>query len=215
MFIVTGSIVIGGGLLLKLFYFLDGQNVPFLECFFLVVSSRTAGFDNVDLVGNTPGSVQALLIFTMYVGASPASTGGGVKTTTFFVVVAVIAAFIRGKRPSFSYKSISQQTILKAFVLIIFSVMYILFATVLISVLEGERATVSDIVFEVVSAFSTTGLSLGITPGLSAGSKLILCFTMFIGRVGILTFLSAMNKSWIFSKSEDDVRYIEENIVVG
>ena len=215
VFIVTGGIIFGGGLLLKLFYFLDGQNVSLLECFFLVVSSRTAGFDNVGLYENTPGTVQSLLVFTMYVGASPASTGGGVKTTTFFVVVAVIFAFIRGKRPAFSYKSISQQTILKAFVLIIFSILYILVAVIAISGVEGENAVVSDIVFEVVSAFSTTGLSLGITPHLAAASKLILCLTMYVGRVGILTFLSAMNKSWIFSKSEDDVKYVEENIVVG
>ncbi len=215
VFLVTGGIILGGGLLTKLFYFIDGQDVPLLECFFLVVSSRTAGFDNVGLFLDTPGSVQALLIFTMYVGASPASTGGGIKTTTFFVVLAVVAAFIRGKRPSFSYKSISQQTILKAFVLIIFSILYILVAVTVISAIEGEKMTVSDILFEVVSAFSTTGLSLGITPSLTAASKLILCLTMYLGRVGILTFLSAMNKSWIFSKSEDDVRYVEENIVVG
>ena len=99
--------------------------------------------------------------------------------------------------------------------LIIFSILYILVAVIAISGVEGENAVVSDIVFEVVSAFSTTGLSLGITPHLAAASKLILCLTMYVGRVGILTFLSAMNKSWIFSKSEDDVKYVEENIVVG
>ncbi len=215
VFLVTGCIILFGGLLTKLFYFIDGQDVPLLECFFLIVSSRTAGFDNVGLFNDTPGSVQALLVFTMYVGASPASTGGGIKTTTFFVVLAVIASFIRGKRPSFSYKSISQQTILKAFVLIIFSILYILFAVMILSAVEGEKMAVSDILFEAVSAFSTTGLSLGVTSAFTAGSKLILCLTMYLGRVGVLTFLSAMNRSWIFSKSEDDVKYVEENIVVG
>lgn len=213
--VMTGSIILFGGLLFKLFFYADGQDVPLLECFFLAVSSRTAGFDNVGLSESTPAAVQTLLILLMYIGASPCSTGGGVKTTTFFIVLAVIAAFIRGKTPTFSYKRISSQSIMKALVLIVFSILYILLVSTLIGALEGDECSVQEIVFEVVSAFSTTGLSLGITSSVGVASKLVLCLTMFLGRVGVLTFLSSMNKSWIFAQSEDEVRYVDENIIVG
>lgn len=214
VFIMAGALILVGGLLLKLFVVLDGRDVSLLECFFLSVSSRTAGFDNVGL-SDFPGAGYALIIFLMYVGASPCSTGGGVKTTTLFVVIMVILSFIRGKEPSFGYRKLSSSSILKTFILIAFSILYIFVALVILLVAEGNRFSLSAVLFEVVSAFSTTGLSTGITSALSHASKVVLCVTMFLGRVGVLTFLSVINKSWLFDKTEQSVRYIEENIIIG
>lgn len=212
--IVTGALILAGGLLLKLFVVLDGRDISLLECFFLAVSARTAGFDNVGLT-DFPYAGYALLVFLMYVGASPCSTGGGIKTTTLFVVIMVIASFIRGKEPSFGYRKISSSSILKAFILVIFSIVYVFVVTMVLLVLEREKFSYLAVMFEVVSAFSTTGLSTGITASLSFASKAVLCLTMFLGRVGVLTFLSVINKSWLFDSTESSVRYIEENIVIG
>lgn len=212
--IMAGALILVGGLLLKLFVALDGKDVSLLECFFLSVSSRTAGFDNVGL-SDFPSAGYALILFLMYVGASPCSTGGGVKTTTLFVVIMVVVSFIRGKEPSFGYRKISPQSILKTFILIAFSILYIFVAVMILLIAEGERFSLSAVLFETVSAFSTTGLSMGITAALSTASKAVLCATMFLGRVGVLTFLSVINKSWLFDKSEQSVRYIEENIIIG
>lgn len=210
--IMSLALVLGGGVFIKLSALAGGQDVPLLECFFLSVSSRTAGFDNLGL-GGMPGATLALVVFLMYIGAAPCSTGGGVKMTTLFVVFAVIAAFVKNKTPSFGYKKISEQSVLKAFVLIIFSILYIFLAIFLLSLTES--ASTAALIFEAVSAFSTTGLSLGITSSLSTAGKLILCVTMFLGRVGLLTFLSLMNRSWIFAQKQEAIRYVEENIIVG
>lgn len=211
--IISASLLFGGGVLLKIFTAAAGKDVPLLECFFLSVSARTAGFDSVGL-SDLPAGAYSLLLFLMYIGASPCSTGGGVKTTTLFVIVAVIVAFIRGKTPAFNYRKISSSTILKAFILLLFTFVYLFILVSLLTVSDGQLP-MRELIFEAVSALSTTGLSMGITAVISGLGKFFLCITMFIGRVGVLSFLNIINKSWIFSSLEENVKYLEENIIIG
>ena len=212
--IMSLSLAFGGGTIIEFFMLAAGKNTSFLECLFIACSAAGAGFDNLGM-NNVPVSVFALLILLMYVGASPGSTGGGIKTTAVFVVCASVTAFIRGKEPSFGYKRISAQSVNKSFVLVVCSIFYILLTVVILCAVEGDRFSFEQILFETVSAFSTTGLSTGITGSVNTASKLILSLTMFVGRVGVLTFINGMGKNWIFSKTKKNVKYIEENIIIG
>ena len=167
-----------------------------LSTFFLSVSSRTAGFSTVDL-GTLSESSLFLLILLMFVGASPGGTGGGVKTTTLAVMLLSILSYIRGVSEVVVFRrSVPRSQIHRAMVIITLSFTYISFVNLLIDRLEEKDFLAT--VFEVVSAFSTTGLSLGSGEGLSfcadfsAISKLLIVLTMIVGRVGILSFAIAM-----------------------
>ncbi len=167
-----------------------------LSTFFLSVSSRTAGFSTVDL-GTLSESSLFLLILLMFVGASPGGTGGGVKTTTLAVMLLSILSYIRGVSEVVVFRrSVPRSQIHRAMVIITLSFTYISFVNLLIDRLEEKDFLATA--FEVVSAFSTTGLSLGSGEGLSfcadfsAISKLLIVLTMIVGRVGILSFAIAM-----------------------
>lgn len=182
------------------------------QAMFLSTTARTAGFTTVDL--NTLSNASVILLnVLMFIGASPCSTGGGVKTTTLFLVLISIGSFMRGKTATAFKRRISRDSILNAYVLISFSVMYIAGITLLMSLFDSGFST-KEILFESVSAFATVGLSLGITPQLSVYSKLILCLTMFIGRVGPLTVTSLWNRNWTKIRKED-IQYVTEDVIVG
>jgi trk system potassium uptake protein TrkH len=158
--------------------------------FFGSVTPRTAGFNTVDLTQLTLPTVM-IYLFLMWIGASPSSTGGGIKTTTAAVAFLNLRSIIYGKNKTDVYRTqIAEQSINKAFAVILISLLIIGLAVLLIAVKDGEHGLLK-IAFEAFSAFSTVGLTLGITPELSDTSKIVLLFTMFIGRVGALTLLMA------------------------
>lgn len=154
------------------------------------VTPRTAGFNTVNLSSLTLPTIMIYLLL-MWIGASPSSTGGGIKTTTAAVAILNLRAVILGKNKTNAYRTqISEQSINKAFAVILLSLLIIGIAVLIISVNDGKHGLLR-IAFEVFSAFSTVGLTLGITPELSQMSKIVLILTMFIGRVGALTVLMA------------------------
>ncbi|BCO09527.1 potassium transporter TrkH [Desulfolithobacter dissulfuricans] len=170
-----------------------------LVSLFQSVTSRTAGFNTVGIEHMTNVSL-LVIIFLMLIGAAPGSCGGGIKVTTFRVMVAFFVAQIRG-REQVVVGSIatSRETLNRALVLTLFSVSIICVAVLLLSVTEGgevphiqSRGQLLEIVFEVVSAFATTGLSTGLTPTLSLPGKCIIIALMFIGRLGPLLFIAVL-----------------------
>lgn len=180
---------------------------------FQSVAPRTAGFNSIDQAAMTPASYLMTLIF-MFIGASPASTGGGIKTTTFTCLILIVVATVRGEHEVNIGKSkLNNMAIRKIITTVSIAIMCVLTATVLISAIEVNKdISLSKIVFECVSAFGTVGLSMGITPYLSAWSKLILGIVMFVGRVGPLTLGASIAKSYRDNKK---VEYMDAKIIVG
>lgn len=158
--------------------------------FFGSVTPRTAGFNTVDMSKLTMPIILIYLLL-MWIGASPSSTGGGIKTTAIAVAYLNLRSIIRGRHRTEVYRTqISEPSINTAFALIMLSLLIIGISVLLISVNDQEKG-ILKIAFEAISAFGTVGLSLGITPVLSDTSKIVLISTMFIGRVGALTLLVA------------------------
>jgi len=161
--------------------------------FFGSVTPRTAGFNTVDM---TTLSLPMIMIylFLMWIGASPSSTGGGIKTTTAAVAFLNLRSVIRGRsRTEVHHTQISELSINRAFAVILLSLLIIGSTVFLISIFDGDKG-ILKIAFESFSAFSTVGLSLGITSELTEASKIVLVITMFIGRVGVLTLFLALVK---------------------
>lgn len=173
-----------------------------ITSFFMANSARSAGFDNVN-INFVATPVLIMMVTLMWMGASPGSTGGGVKITTVALAIMNIIALARGKESIEIYKRrIAVESVNKAFAIIVLSVLTITLSFVLMNFTDPQQE-MKALLFEVVSAYSTCGLSLGITPSLSATGKIIVAVTMFVGRVGTLTLLVAFikntrNKSYIY-----------------
>lgn len=177
---------------------------------FGATTPRTAGFNTVDMA-TLNFSTLMLTIFLMWIGASPASTGGGIKTSTFAIATLNFIALAKGKTRIEVYRrEISDLTVRRAFATIALSLMIIGFGIFLISIFDRHQDLLS-ISVECFSAYSTVGLSVGITGELSSYSKLVLIFIMFIGRVSMLTILIA-----VFRKvKHKNYRYPSEEITIN
>lgn len=181
-----------------------------LTAWFQAVTPRTAGFNTIDISKMTTAGL-FLTIALMFIGASPGGTGGGIKTTTFRVLTSCTKAILQGKEEVFLYeRSVDISLILKAVGVAVGSVATVILATILIA-LTDPKVSLIQILFEVVSAFATVGLSTGITASITAAAKLILVMTMYIGRVGILLLMAAL----LGDPKPSLVRYPEENLIVG
>lgn len=178
--------------------------------FFQSVTTRTAGFNTVDIGAlTTPTAI--LIIFLMFIGASSGSTGGGIKTSTFVLILLSVITTIRGKKSlELGGRSISFDLLNKAYTIFIFSATYILVGTFFLAYFE-PKMSVLDLVFEQVSAFCTVGLTRGITPDLSTPGKLILISSMYVGRVGTLTLAFALASR----VDSTNYRYPKAHILVG
>lgn len=177
---------------------------------FQSVTCRTAGFNTVDFTHlGTP--VLIFMIFLMFVGASPGSTGGGIKTTTFSVILRSAISTIKGRKNVEIVKhTISNDTISRSYSIALFSISLIFISTFILSFTEPDKSFMS-LIFEEVSAFGTVGLSTGITSSLSFAGKMIIILTMYVGRIGTLTLAIAITKRIVYSK----YRYSEINVLVG
>lgn len=179
-----------------------------LICWFQSVTPRTAGF-NTFPINQLSGAAVLIIIFLMFIGASPGSTGGGIKTTTFFVVFYSVLSFIRGDRYVTVFKRrVNSNIILKSFTIFFVSFIWVLFISFIMYL--SNKFSYREILFETVSAFGTVGLSLGITPYIDNFGKILLIITMIVGRVGGLTLLSIL-----LTKEPKEIRYLEEPISVG
>ncbi len=200
---MTGILLAVGTILLKF-----TEDISWLGAFFFSTSARTAGFSTYP-VGNFTGAGLFIMIILMFIGASPGSTGGGIKTTTAFTLFKSAYSASTNKYCSAFKRRIPNETVSKAFVLAFLAMCLVCFCTLLLCIFEPDY-TFIQLLFEVVSAFGTVGLSTGITPDLNPVSEFIIILTMFIGRVGPLTVASL----WII-KPLSNVRYSEEAITIG
>jgi len=177
---------------------------------FQSVTCRTAGFNTVDFT-KLGQPILIFMMFLMFIGASPGSTGGGIKTTTFSVILRSAISTIKGRKNVEIVKhTISADTIGKAYSIALFSISLIFISTFILSITEPDKNFMS-LLFEEISAFGTVGLSTGITSSLSVAGKTIIILTMYIGRIGTLTLALALTKRIVYTK----YRYSEINVLVG
>lgn len=208
---MSAILLVVGTLLIKLLNF---DSISLHDAIFLSFSLRTAGFTTVDL-NNLSLASQIIMFVLMFVGAGSASTGGGIKVSTFFVLILSFKNFARGNKDIHVFKrQIPNDQVSKAFILTSFSIFFIMIISTLLATIEKNNFNLLQILFEVISGFGTVGLSLGVTPLLSVLSKLIICVTMFTGRLGPLLFISLFHqKHEVIQK--DQVGYVEENVIIG
>ena len=181
----------------------------FFYATFNSLTTRNAGFATVDM---NAFSTATLTMFCglMFVGSSPNSSGGGIRTTTFALMVLAILSFARGKQYVNIYgREIETQTVYKSFMIYIVATFIVSLSTLLICM--SDQFPLMEIFFEVCSAFGTTGLSMGITGSLTSFAKLVLIATMFIGRIGIIAFLMIFRANVHPAK----VRYPKVDIIIG
>lgn len=214
--IVTIIILVTGALGYKLFFYLSGDNITWLQAFFQSVTTRTAGFASIDQARVEACKPAYLLsVIQMFIGASPCSTGGGLKTTTFSVIIISILCFSKGQTPNVFKRKINQQTINKVFILFVVEISYLALAILLACVFEAKSPfSLESIAYEVISAFDTVGLSTGITSSLNVATKILIIITMFIGRLGPLTFISMWTSRTNLIMSRD-VKFVEGKILIG
>ena len=185
-------------------------NEKLIASWFQSVTTRTAGFNSID-IGKMTSAGLFITIGFMFIGASPSGTGGGLKTTTLAILVNTTRAVLRGKEEVIMYKrEVPFSLILKAVGVVVGSVMTIITVTVAISIANPNIEPLA-IWFEVVSAFATVGLSTGITAQLSLVGKLAIVFTMYVGRVGVLLFMAAI----VGDPRPSRIQYPKENLLVG
>ncbi|WP_338555067.1 TrkH family potassium uptake protein [Paenibacillus sp. KS-LC4] len=213
---MTGSLIAVGAVVIFIFEFSNASTLgsldwggKILSSFFQSVSPRTAGANTL----NYADLRQATLFFTiilMFIGASPGSTGGGIKTTTFMTLIGAVVAMFRGKEDIvlFRYR-LGKERVLKALTITMLSLVLVVVVTMLLSATEDQQFI--KILFEATSAFGTVGLSMGITPELSDFGKIIISITMFAGRLGPLTLAYALNPK----TSKELYRYPEGKITIG
>lgn len=160
-------------------------------------------------IGSLTMAANMVLMVLMFIGASPGSTGGGIKTTTFFVLLKKMSSVTFHKHCGAFKRTIPDNTVAKAFLICNMGAFVILVTTFCICLLEPEFSFL-EILFEIVSAFSTTGLSMGVTPQLCDTSKILIGIVMFIGRLGPLTMATV----W-FSREVPAAAYSQEDITIG
>ncbi len=177
---------------------------------FLSVTPRTAGFNTINMEQLALPTI-LILMFLMWVGASPVSTGGGVKTSTFTIALLNVIRIMKGKNHiEILKREIHEFSVNKAFTIIIMSLACIGVGTFLIVLSDGHLGLLK-IVFECFSAFGTVGLSLNLTPFLSDASKWVLILLMFFGRMGIMTLLLALTRQ---AAKSAPYRYPKENLII-
>ena len=203
--VITMSIVliIVGAVMLKF-----TEDITWMAAVFHSVSARTAGFSTYPL-GTFSQSGLLVITVLMFIGASPGSTGGGIKTSTFFVLLQGIKSAATNKDEKAFHYAIPKNAFRKAAVIASLALFVVIIGTYIMTILEPEIPLV-DLLFEITSAFGTVGLSTGITPDLCDGAKFLSIVIMYIGRLGPLTIASL----WYFTRG-DRVSYPEGNIAIG
>ena len=199
----TAVLLVGGAVLLQL-----TDHMGWLAALFQSMTARTAGFSSVDL-GSMSNAGLLVIMILMFIGASPGSTGGGIKTTTFFVLMQQVRSIFSKRRLGAFHRRLPDSSLSKAATIMLMGLMVVGGGTFALCVLEPQHSFV-QLLFEQISAYSTAGLSMGITSSLHAASKAVLIATMFIGRVGAFTLLSL----WV-SRPEPSAKYTEEAITIG
>ena len=199
----TAALLLGGTVLLRL-----TEGLPWLGCLFTSMTTRTAGFATYPLGEFSKAGLMVAMLL-MFIGASPGSTGGGIKTTTFFVLMQEVSSVFSKRRPGAFHRRLPKDALSRAATITLLGIIVALVGTFLLCLLEPQTDFIA-LLFEEISAYSTAGLSMGITGGLCAASRWVLIFTMYIGRVGAFTLLSL----WV-NRPAPVAHYTEEAITIG
>ncbi len=221
--LTTGVLIFAGAVFFYLFeadHILKGVSGPtqFLDSLFQSITPRTAGFNTVD-IGRLTNPTVLVMIILMFIGASPGSTGGGIKTTSFTLLLLMIWNRMKGRYHVNVFNRRIPQEILGRTIAIIFaSALSVVLITSVLLLFSGQgevfpeqsRHFFVEYLFETVSAFGTVGLSMGITPKLNDIQKLAVILMMFAGRVGPL----ALAFSW-YTAGKKEIKYAEESVMVG
>ncbi|MCI6275475.1 MAG: TrkH family potassium uptake protein [Clostridium sp.] len=214
---MTTILIVGGAILMFVFEFNNpntmgpmGVKDKMLSSLFASITPRTAGFNSISTSDMTLAG-RSLTILLMFVGASPGSTGGGIKTSTAGILLMTVICVIRGREDTEIFKRrINKDLVYKAFTIVTLSLGIVIGVTMILSITE-VGASLEYLIYEVVSAFGTVGLTLGLTPSLTTIGKVMLALTMYCGRVGPMTlFLALTNR-----KKNRGIRYPEDKILVG
>lgn len=217
--LVTTFILIIVGMIL--FYLIEWNNPGTLQTlntkekvissFFQSVVTRTAGFNSVNM-SKIKDTTTFIMIVLMFIGGSPGSTAGGIKTTTFGAIFLTTFSVIRGRNDVVAFKKrIPQEIIYRALSIASIGLFLIVIVSMILTI--SEEANFLDLLFETTSAFATVGLTRGITPDLTSFGKVLITIMMYLGRVGPLTMAFAFAKRQ--KNIKENYRYSEENIFVG
>ncbi|WP_091228214.1 TrkH family potassium uptake protein [Fontibacillus panacisegetis] len=213
---MTGSLIVIGALVIFIFEFSNSKTLEPLSwsgkiwgSLFQSVTPRTAGANSLD-IGALRQASQFFIIILMFIGASPSSTGGGIKTTTFTILVGAVFSMIRGRSDLvlFRYR-LAEERIFKAVTITMLSLFLVIFVAMLLS--TTEDASFLSILFEATSAFGTVGLTMGLTGKLTVMGKVIISLTMFAGRLGPLTLAYALGPK----KEKELYRHPEGKMIIG
>ncbi|MBC8079780.1 MAG: Trk family potassium uptake protein [Gorillibacterium sp.] len=212
----TGILIFLGALVFFIFEYTNPNTLQPISTggkiwasFFASVTPRTAGANTID-VGSMRQASQFFTIILMFIGASPGSTGGGIKTTTFVILIGAMIAMLRGKEDIVFFRNrLAKDRIYKAITMTIFALILVVSVSMILSITEDVQFL--RILFEVTSGFGTVGLSMGLTPNLSPIGRIAIIMMMFIGRLGPLTLAYALQP-----KPEKELyRYPEGKITIG
>lgn len=210
----TAILLLAGSLA---FFLSDGieptNRISVFDAVFQSVTCRTAGFAAFDQ-SNLSKAGKTISCILMFIGGSPLSTAGGIKTTTIFIVVVAMVCHLRGKNVAAFKRSYSPNTILKGMSLLVLAFIAVVASIIAISSFERNNpsATTDVVIFEAFSAFGTVGLSANLTPLLSDGSKITICIMMFLGRLGPMTFFQVFNNG---DQESGHYQYVEADFLVG
>ncbi len=183
----------------------------FMASFFQSATPRTAGFNTLD-IAHLHSYTQFLIVILMFIGASPGSTGGGIKTTTFSILGLAVLSLVRGKLFTQVFRrTITQDQVIKALAVLLLAITLVVTVSIALMVVENQENFLL-VLFETVSAFGTVGLSMGLTPELSHAGRLLIIMTMFLGRVGTITAVFALTQR---TRKAQKIKYPEDKIMIG
>lgn len=214
---VTSILIVGGAILMFIFEYNNPATMQpmsakgkFLSSLFASITPRTAGLNTISTSDMTPAG-RFLTIILMFIGGSPGSTAGGIKTTTAGILVMTVISVIKGREDAEIYeRRISKDIIYKGFTISLIGFTLIVVVSMILSITE-VGASLEYIIYEATSAFATVGLTLGLTTKLTTIGKAIIVFTMFCGRLGPLTIALSLARR----HSANTIRYPEDKILVG
>ena len=217
--LMTGVLLLLGFIV---FFASEGFRSPF-NALFQSVTCRTAGFattnqDNLSVLG------KAFSCFLMFFGGNPLGTAGGVKTTTLYIIVLAMVCYLTGRKVTSFHRRYPNEVIVKAMSLVLLAVATIFVSFIALYVFESNNSSLSALglkstvpaalIYEVFSAFGTVGVSTGVTPHLTVGSKIVICILMFVGRLGPITFFQLLGSKMRFD-DKSKYHYVEEDFLIG
>lgn len=189
---------------------LENMSIPeaVTASFFNAVTARTAGFNTVDLAQMSEAG-KFIMIVIMFIGGSPGSTAGGIKTTTFMVIIAFLISNFRHSKPNMFGRRFEEDAVKKATAVMSTNLILIVVATLILTIVSGF--SIGDTLYEAVSAMSTVGVTVGITDKFNLAGRYVIIVLMYLGRIGSLTFAV----SFLEKKKNTCVGYLKENISIG